>query len=142
MSNTQFAFIKGTRVPSREALQASIDSLGFDMQVDPELKLLEDEGFSPCTLGGRGETGFELFVTSTSDVIEDEESLADIASDNDTCLSLVWHGSMRDLACVMIVSCALARDFGAIISFEGETPEPLETLLSGARDALKDAAAE
>ena len=91
---------------------------------------------SPATVpAGRSPSGIAVSPDSRSVYV-------DIASDNDTCLSLVWHGSMRDLACVMIVSCALARDFGAIISFEGEEPESLESLLSGARDALKDAAAE
>lgn len=142
MSNTQFAFIQRSRVPGRQALQASIDSLGFDLQLHPELNLLEDEGLSPCVLGGVPGMGFELFTTSTADVVEDEEDLADVAGENDLCLSLIWHGSMKDCACVMIVSCALARDFGAIISFEAEPPVSLDELLAGTREAIQHAAAE
>ncbi|MDR0781710.1 MAG: hypothetical protein LBF16_13640 [Pseudomonadales bacterium] len=36
---------------------------------------------------------------------------------------------MKDSAAVMIVSCALAHDFGAMIFYEGETPMSLEVLL-------------
>lgn len=37
MSNTQVAFIGRARVPSRSALQASIDALGFDLKLDPQV---------------------------------------------------------------------------------------------------------
>ena len=42
MSNTLFAFLKKLNVPSQNALQASIDALGFDLKIDPDMKLLVD----------------------------------------------------------------------------------------------------
>ncbi len=36
----------------------------------------------------------------------------------------------------MIVSCALAGDFGAIISYEGEPPESLADLITTARELV------
>ena len=139
MSNTQFAFLKQSQLPDREALQTSIDFLGFDLQLDPELNLLEDSGFSPCVLHGSPDVGFELFTQPTSELIDGDEALEFIAGDNDLCIALVWRGSMKDLACVMIVSCALAKDFGAVISYEGEPPEPLEKMLADTPEIIRDA---
>lgn len=133
MSNTQYAFLMKSRVPSREALQASIDQLGFDMQVDPELNLLDDVGFSPCQLNGMSDFGFELFAGNS-----DDEDFQDVAGDNDFYLSFSWGGRMEDLACTMIVSCALAKDFGAIISYEGDEPDSFDEMLSSTTEILDD----
>ena len=139
MSNTQFAFLKQSQLPSREALQTSIDSLGFDLQLDPELNLIEDSGFSPCVLHGTPNVGFELFTQPASEVTDGDEEFESLAGDNDLCIAMVWRSSMKDLACVMIVSCALAKDFGAVISYEGEPPEPLEKMLAGTPEIIQGA---
>lgn len=142
MSNTQFAFLKRGDVPARSALQSSIDSLGFDLQLDPELSLLTDSGFSPCVLNGVPDVGFELSLDSTQDMIRDNVDFAAFAGDSDVCIGMSWRGSMKDCASVMIVSCALAKDYGAIISYEGEPPEPLDSLLQGTHGVVQDAAPE
>ena len=129
MSCTQFAFLKKSQVPSRELLQASIDALGFDLKLDPELKLLEDSGFSPCILIGVADVGFKLFTEPAINVAGDDETLQEIAGDRDLCISMVWHSSMKDCAAAMIVSCALAKDYRAVISYEGEPPQALDELL-------------
>jgi hypothetical protein len=49
---------------------------------------------------------------------------------------------MKDLACVLIVSCALMKDFDSVVSYEGEPPEPLESLLSVVPEVLADARAQ
>lgn len=141
MSNTQMAFVERSRVPSRDQLQASIDALGFDMSLDPDFTPFEDEGFSPCVLAGEEEIGFEIFYEDADEVTDGDEDLEEIAAGRDCCISLVWRGSMKDLACVMIVSCALAKDFGAVISFEGDPPEPLDAMLDSTRKIVADAIA-
>lgn len=136
MSNTQFIFLKKAKVPARAALQASIDTLGFDLQLDPELDLINDSGFSPCVLNGISDVGFELMSGTPQEVFGEETQ---IAGDNDHCIGLVWRSSMKDCAAVMIASCAFAKDFGAIVSYEGELPESLENLQDGARRILAEA---
>lgn len=138
MSNTQYAFLKKSQIPSREALQASIDQIGFDMKVDPELKLLDDTGFSPCRLNGLSDVGFELFPGNSEEVTGDDEDFKAIAGDNDFCLSFSWGGRMEDLACTMIVSCALAKDFGAVISYEGDEPGDIADLLSATTELMEE----
>jgi hypothetical protein len=136
MSNTQYAFLRKEKVPSRTALQASIDTLGFDLKLHPDLDLMSDSGFSPCVLNGVPDIGFELMGGATQEILEGAD---EIAGDNDYCIGMIWHSSMQDCASAMIVSCALAKDFGAVISYEGEPAEPLEKLLDAARSILEEA---
>lgn len=142
MSNTQFAFLKRDRVPTRQALQASIDDLGFDLQLDPALDLIKDEGFSPCTFYGTPEIGFELFSEPAADVIDDDEDLLAMIGEADHCISLIWRGSLEDCAAAMIVSCALAKTFGAVISYEGEPAESLDDLIEQTRQVVEEARGE
>lgn len=133
MSNTQVAFIEKSRVPDRATLQASIDALGFDLALDPAFTPFEDEGFSPCVLAGEGDVGFEVFYGDADELTDGDETLEAIAAGRDYAISMVWRSSMKDLVCVMIVSCALAKDFGAVISYEAEEPETLPALLESTR---------
>ena len=142
MSNTQFAFLKRVDIPARSALQLSIDLLGFDLQLDPELNFLTDSGFSPCVLNGVPDVGFELSLDSAQDMIRDNNDFEAFAGETDVCIGMSWRGSMKDCASAMIVSCALAKDYGAIVSYEGEPPEPFDSLLQGALGVVQDAAKE
>jgi len=139
MSNTQFAFLKQDRLPSRAALQAAIDALGYDLQLYPELDLRSDSGFSPCVLNGVPDVGFELETGPVAEVAGDDEEILAIAGDNDLCISMVWRSSMKDCAAVMIVSCALQKDFGAVISYEGEEPQALEDALAALPEIIAEA---
>ncbi len=142
MSNTQFAFIERSRVPDRSALQASIDALGFDLQLHPEYTRFEDSGFLPFILNGREGFGFEIYYQDASEIIGEDQGLLTLAGGRNYCISMLWSSSMNDLACVMIVSCALTKDFGAVVSYEGEPPEPLEKMLASTQDILKEGVGE
>jgi hypothetical protein len=139
MSNIQYAFISRSRVPSRSQLQSSIDGLGFDLKLHPEYTPFEDSGFLPFTLNGEEGAGFEIQYQLASEIIGDDPSLGEAAAGRDYCISMAWHGSMKDLACVLIVSCALIKDYESVVSYEGEPPEPLENLLSEIPKVLIDA---
>lgn len=142
MSNMQFAFIERSRVPDRAALQASVDALGFDLQLHPEYTRFDDAGFLPLVLNGEEGFGFEIYYDEASGVIGEDQRLRALAAGRDHCISMVWRGSMKDLACVMIFSCALTKDFGAVVFYEGEAPEPLEQMLAATRDILREGAGE
>lgn len=137
MSNTQFAFINRALVPDRKALQTAIDDLGFDLQLHPEFTAFEDSGFSPCSFKGEDGAGFEISYGEAAELIEEDEEFATLADGRDYCISLVWHSSLKDLACVMIVSVALAKYFDAIISYEGDEPESIEALLEATVEAIE-----
>lgn len=136
MANEQFAFLSREHVPSREAWQAAIDEAGFDFQLDPELRPFEDSGFSPCKLEGR-DSGFEISYDGSRELLD---SFPELVGDQDYCISFRWGGDMSECACVMIASYALAKNFGATVSYEGEPPpETLEAFLSETRDVVRDA---
>lgn len=139
MSNTQYVFIDKSNVPDRAALQQSIDQLGFDLQLDRELQLLRDEGFSPCVLEGVDGVGFELMPMSAEDATDGDEEFLSLAKGRDHCLTFSWRGRMKDCAAAMIVSCALAKDYAGVVSYEGELPEPLDSLMEATRGLVDDA---
>lgn len=126
-------------VPDREALQTSINKLPFDLKLDPKFAPFEDEGFSPCTLDGENDIGFEILYTDSKDVTQDDLRLKNIAGDRNYCISLTWRGDFKDCASAMIVCAALAKDFHAVVSYEGEEPNTFDQLIESARHALKEA---
>jgi hypothetical protein len=142
MACTQFALLKKASVPDRATLQSWIDALGFDLQLDPDLNLLTDEGFSPCVLEGVENAGFELSCEPTVDVADGDEDFLEMAGDRDTCLSLTWRSSAHDLAAATIVCCALAKHCDAVISYEGDEPETFEQLLATVPGYLENARRE
>jgi hypothetical protein len=138
VSNNQFAFIHKSKVPSQGAWQAAIDSTGFDFQLDPSLKPFEDEGYRPCKLFS-ADAGFEIFYGPAAEIFEEPEELAALAGDRDYCITMNWGGEMRDCAAVMIASYALAKNFGAAISYEGDEVNSLEELLRQTNEIVNDA---
>lgn len=142
MSNTQYAFLNRAQVPDRSALQASIDALGFDLRLHPQFTPFIDSGFSPCVLCGKEGPGFEIYYAPSKVVTDGNEDFLALAEGRDFCISMVWRGSMKDLACVMVVSCALAKDFGAIVSYEGEATFPLAAMLAATPALIRDAERE
>src|SRR5712671_3775279 len=121
MANEQYAFIDKSRVPSREAWQEAIAETGFEFELDDSLTPFKDSGYRPCKLFG-AEAGFEIAYNSASQILDDPDALAQIARGKDFCISFRWGGSMRDCASVMIACYALAKKFGAAISYEGNEP--------------------
>lgn len=49
---------------------------------------------------------------------------------------------MKDLACVLLVSCALVKDFGAVVCYEGEPPESLDRMIAVLPEVLAEAHAQ
>lgn len=140
MSQTQFAFLKKENVTNRDQLQASIDALGFDLKLDPDFSPFEDEGFSPCVLRGEHDVGFEIFYEPASDLIDDidDEDFKALVGNNDYAISFCWRGSFKDCACVLMVSIALATDYGATISYEADGSETIDSLQSGIQECFRE----
>lgn len=142
MSNTQIAFLNRGDVPHREELQTSIDRLGFNLTLHPEFRPFQDSGFSPCVLDGTPDVGFEVTYAPTVEVADGDPNLTAIAAGKDFSISMVWRGSMKDCASAMIVSCAMAKDFGAVVTYEGEPPDTFDVLLENTKSIVADAVKE
>ncbi|QDT01174.1 hypothetical protein [Adhaeretor mobilis] len=134
--NSQYALLAKDRVPSRDEWQKSIDNCGFDFQIDPELKPFEDSGYLPCKLSGK-DAGFEIYYDTSPETLAQFSSIAPSASCS---IEFGWGGEMIECASAMIASYSLAKDFGAIVSYEGEKPyQDLEPFLNDTNAIIEDA---
>lgn len=124
--------ISDSEVPTREAWQTAINECGFDLQLDPEMKPMEDSAFSPCTLLGK-QSGVEIYYEGDPEFLNQFSS---INQGRNFCISFRWGGAMDECACASIASYALAKNFGAIVSYEGDAPSSLEDLLNQAKQAI------
>jgi hypothetical protein len=134
--------LRRSDVPSRDALQVSIDRLNFDLKLHPEFTPFEDSGFLPFSLSNEDGPGFEISYDEATEIFGEDEEFSTLANGRDYCISMVWRGSMKDLACVMIVSCALTKDFGAVVSYEGDAPDSLSEMIAATKQIIIDAANE
>ena len=119
MSLQQTAYVARAHVPDRAALQAAVDALGFDCKIDTFYVPFQCSGFLPCVLAG-SESGFEIYFEAAADVLPDFPNLAGTVGSRDVAISFRWGGDMSECACVLIVSAALAKSFGAIVHYQDD----------------------
>ena len=136
MSLEQTAYVERGSVPDRVALQAVIDSTGFDCKLDGSYKPFESQGFLPCILNGQS-SGFEIYFEPAAAVLEQFPDLAQMIGSREAAITFRWGGDMAECACVLIVSAALAKAFGAIVHYqEDDMVYSAEQLVQEARSAL------
>lgn len=111
MSLNLYTFLDS--LPDRASWQAAIDQTAIDLKLDPALDLAREEGFSPCLLQG-SLSGFELYVTSASEVLTEYPSLNDAVGGRPHALCFRWGGNVAECACVLGANLALVRQFGAV----------------------------
>jgi len=119
MSLQQTAYVLRANVPERAALQGAVDALGFDCKVDTFYVPFQCSGFLPCVLVGSN-SGFEIYFEPAADVLSDFAHLAGTVGNRDVAITFRWGGDMSECACVLIVSAALAKTFGAIVHYEDD----------------------
>jgi hypothetical protein len=139
MANEQYAFIHKDKVPAGSEWQEAVDAAGFDLRIDPGLKVFEHSGFLPCVLFGQ-DSGVETYYSPAKRVLDDAAVLEELAGDRDYCITFRWGGRLEEAACAMILSYALASSFGALVSYEGEAPyEDLVALRKDTEAIIKQA---
>lgn len=137
MSLQQTAYVERASVPDRAALQAAVDALGFDCKIDAFYVPFQCSGFLPCVLAG-SESGFEIYFEAAVDALSDFPHLAGIVGSRDVAITFRWGGDMSECACVLIVSSALAKAFGAIVHCQDDDMlYSDEQLVEEARSALQ-----
>jgi hypothetical protein len=119
MSLQQTAYVARANVPDRAALQAAVDALGFDCKIDTFYVPFQCSGFLPCVLAGSA-SGFEIYFEAAADVLSDFPNLAGTVGSRDVAITFRWGGDMSECACVLIVSAALAKTFGAIVHYQDD----------------------
>ena len=116
MSLEQHAFVRRSNMPTREDWQARISELGFGVELDPEMKVGDDKGFSPCTIKGQA-SGFEIYFESPEEVLASYPDIRESISDRDCCVTFRWGGDLLECVCVLVVSAALAKFFDAVVYY-------------------------
>jgi hypothetical protein len=138
MSVTQSAFLQESRVPDRMKLEESIRALGFDLVVDDFYRPFECSGYLPCLLNGK-KSGFEIYFGSTDEALTAFPHLKEEIGGRDCEITFRWGGDMAECACVIIVSAALAKDFGAVVYYDADDLlYSAQQLIEEAKSALKD----
>ncbi len=139
MSIEQTAYLNRRAVPTYQALQTSIDSLGFDCKLDASYTPFQSSGFLPCLLEGRS-SGFEIYFESAASQLQNFPHLEQHVGEREAAVTFRWGGSMHECACALIVSAALAKDFGAVVHYhDDDILYSVEQLQAEASAALKHA---
>ena len=137
MSLQQTAYLARTNVPDRAALQAAVDTLGFDCKIDTFYVPFQCSGLLPCVLAG-SESGFEIYFEAAADVLSGFPNLVATIGSRDVAITFRWGGDMSECACVLMVSAALAKTFGAIVHYQDDDMlYSADQLVQEARAALQ-----
>jgi hypothetical protein len=137
LSLLQTAYIVRKNVPDRQALQAAVDSTGFDCKLDESYIPFESSGFLPCSINGK-KSGFEISFEPASEPLAVFPQLGERVGGRDVAITFRWGGDMAECTCVLIVSLALAKDFGAIVHYQDDDLlYSTEQLVDEAAAALK-----
>jgi hypothetical protein len=142
MSLHQTAFLEKSRVPDRARLEEVVRGIGFDLSIDECYQPFESSGFLPCTLKGKA-SGFEIYFDSTEDVVQSFPHLKEEVGNRDCSITFRWGSDMSECACVLIVSAALAKSFGAVVHYQDDDLlYSAEQLIDDATQAMQHADSE
>jgi hypothetical protein len=130
MARALTAYLKKADVPSRKALQAALDPLGFKVVVDDDYAPLKSKGYVPCALDGE-DAGFDLRF---QDVEAETRSKLSLGEDS-VAMALRWGGDPREELAALAVAVALAQQFGAIVEEPAGAALSVDELLARARKA-------
>lgn len=134
--NTQFVFLH--KLPTEAELQRAIDELGYGLKLDPELALSEDEGFSPCTLEGIDDIGYELEVGTIDEIFEDDEEFKKFLGDRQHYISMSWGSSFADCFAVLVTALAMVKSFDAVTTYDGVEPDDIDSLEDGIQTSKRE----
>jgi hypothetical protein len=137
MSLLQIAFVEKSRVPDRAKLEEAVRALGFDLIIDEFYRPFNCSGFLPCVLDGK-KSGFEIYFESPDEALQIFPRLKEKIGSRDCAISFRWGGDMTECACVLTVSAALAKAFGAMVHYQDDDLlYSADQLVEEAKGALK-----
>jgi hypothetical protein len=132
------AILERAKVPAREALQEALQGLKFKLSVDEAYEPFGAAGYLPCTLNGE-DGGLDLRFEPAEAYLSEHPELKAEAGMRDILIGLRSGGDPREDVCALMLSAALAHDFGAIVVVSKKgTVIPVEQLLSRARSQFAE----
>lgn len=132
MPRTQTAFLDRKDAPARKDLQQAINGLKFKLELDNSYAPFKTAGYLPCTLEGE-DAGFDIRFQEVEADLSKFPALKARIGARDAAIVFKWSGDAREYASAMIVSAALAKNFGAIAH------DPDADALFGADDLIAKA---
>jgi hypothetical protein len=137
MSLEILVFLEKSRLPERDSLQKTVDSLGIPLQLNSTLNLNTDRGFSPSTIKGVS-SGFEIGSQPAQDMIPIYPVLNGIVGRRDLAISFRWGRRMSECACVLGASAALVKLRDAVAYYPADDiAYNAESLLAELQGCLK-----
>jgi hypothetical protein len=138
MSMELYLFLNRADLPSPEVWQQRITQSGFRLQLDTDFDPVTFTGFLPCMLEGQ-QLGFEYYFVAKDSIAPSDTYLAPVAQPFDSIITLVWGGSLREMAAVMMAAGALSAALPSCIYMpEDDSTIAGEQALSYAREQIAD----
>ncbi len=114
MSMELHAFLRSSNMPTRDDWQERIGELGFPIELDREMDIGNDMGFSPCNVNGKV-SGFEIYFEDAKDVLKHYPECAKSVGDRNRCITFRWGGDLIECGCTLVASAALAGSYDAVV---------------------------
>ena len=138
MSMTQIAFLKKGETLSRQKIQESINSLGYDFTIMDDFESIYTIDGLTCKINGH-ETYFEMYFNSAAEIVADNSWIESDLTDQDTAISFVWGANFAAGACIGLISIALIDNCDALIYYmDDEMKYTKEMLLSDTTQFLTE----
>ncbi len=78
----------------------------------------------------------------SDEILAELPSLKGFVGARGICIQMVWRGSYADCACAVAAGYALAKDFAAVVSYEGQSPDSVDAMREATLEALRYAEGE
>ena len=111
MSVDLIVYLRRRAMPTPAAWQQAIINAGFPVEMDIDFEPDTFSGFLPCKLHGE-QFGFEYFAAPLSDA---QRAEVNAPAGSDFSVTLATHSDLREFACSVAASSALAQVSGGLL---------------------------
>lgn len=106
MSMTQVALLQRAEIPSKEKIQAHLNTLGYPFQFTDFVEPILESKQLDCNIIGHA-TSFELYYEDSASVINEWTWLNNYNPKQDTVMFFVWGADFAAAACIGLICIAL-----------------------------------
>jgi hypothetical protein len=122
-------FVRDSRIPTIDAWQDAISRAEFPATLDTSINVRTHTGFWPATYKGKP-TGFEFYLTPTSEYLIAYPHIADRVGDRGSCATFRWGGDLLEMCAALSAAASLVKMTDGIYFY------PDDDILYGADEAL------
>ena len=123
-------FVSAAGVPTACAWQEAINQAGFPALLDTAVDVQIHTGFWPASYKGKP-TGFEFYLTPTTDFLKTYPHIAGQVGDRATCATFRWSGNLLEMCAALSAAAALTKLTDGIYFY------PDDDIIYGADEAVQ-----